>query len=162
MTKIGRLKVKHHPTSTVASHFIEYLSDSRMSLNSRISYGTMSCSLLSSALRGTEIEQFMSNHDQTCHDRSTLMLIYHTNIYSLLTPKRIGQHSFFGVSMLLYKGVRFIHWTSPVGFSSLLPHVLKMSDGTVRTFGSEAKRDRFEKYARAIKHKWKPTGKGRR
>lgn len=33
---------------------------------------------------------------------------------------------------------------------------LKMSDGSIRTFKSEAARDRFEKVARAIKRGWKP------
>lgn len=33
---------------------------------------------------------------------------------------------------------------------------LKMSDGTVRTFKSEAARDKFERVARAVKHGWKP------
>ena len=66
-----------------------------MGLNSGISYPTMSCSLLSSALRVTEIEQCMSNHDQACHDRSTLMLIYLMDIYSLLTLKMMGQHFLF-------------------------------------------------------------------
>lgn len=33
---------------------------------------------------------------------------------------------------------------------------LKMSDGTTRTFKSEAARDRFERVAQAVKHGWKP------
>ena len=32
---------------------------------------------------------------------------------------------------------------------------LKMSSGEVRKFGSEKKRDDFEKVARAVKHGWK-------
>lgn len=37
---------------------------------------------------------------------------------------------------------------------------LKMSSGEVRTFGSEEKRDNFEKVARAYKHGWAgPKGK---
>ena len=36
---------------------------------------------------------------------------------------------------------------------------LKMSDGTIRTFKSEAARDRFEKVAKAVKHGWKPKKK---
>lgn len=36
---------------------------------------------------------------------------------------------------------------------------LKMSSGEVRTFGSEKKRDNFEKVARAVKHGFKPTKK---
>lgn len=39
---------------------------------------------------------------------------------------------------------------------------LKMSSGEVREFGSEKKRDRFEKVAQAVKHGWKPPGKGRK
>ena len=33
---------------------------------------------------------------------------------------------------------------------------LKMSDGTVKTFKSEAARDNFERVAQAVKHGWKP------
>jgi hypothetical protein len=33
---------------------------------------------------------------------------------------------------------------------------LKMGDGSVRTFKSQAARDRFEKVAQAVKHGWKP------
>jgi len=33
---------------------------------------------------------------------------------------------------------------------------LKMGDGSIRTFKSQAARDRFEKTAQAIKHGWKP------
>ncbi|GEM_PF-2657613 len=33
---------------------------------------------------------------------------------------------------------------------------LRMSSGEIRTFGSESKRDNFEKMARAVKHGWKP------
>jgi hypothetical protein len=33
---------------------------------------------------------------------------------------------------------------------------LKMSDGSIRTFKSQAARDRFEKVALAIKRGWKP------
>lgn len=36
---------------------------------------------------------------------------------------------------------------------------LIMSSGEIRTFKSEAARDRFEKVAQAIKHGWKPTKK---
>lgn len=36
---------------------------------------------------------------------------------------------------------------------------LRMSSGKVRTFKSEAKRDRFEKVARAVKHGFKPRGR---
>ncbi len=35
---------------------------------------------------------------------------------------------------------------------------LKMSDGSIRTFKSEAARDRFEKVAQAVKHGWKGKG----
>ena len=35
---------------------------------------------------------------------------------------------------------------------------LKMSDGSIRTFKSEKKRDNFERVAQAVKHGWKPTG----
>lgn len=34
---------------------------------------------------------------------------------------------------------------------------LKMSSGEVRTFKSGAKRDNFERVARAHKHGWRPT-----
>lgn len=36
---------------------------------------------------------------------------------------------------------------------------LKMSSGEVRKFGSEEKRDNFEKVAEAYKHGWKPSGR---
>lgn len=36
---------------------------------------------------------------------------------------------------------------------------LKMSDGSVRTFKSGVKRDKFERYVQAIKHGWKPSGR---
>ncbi len=36
---------------------------------------------------------------------------------------------------------------------------LKMSSGEVRKFGSEQKRDNFERVAEAYKHGWRPTGK---
>ncbi len=36
---------------------------------------------------------------------------------------------------------------------------LRMSDGSVRKFGSQAKRDNFERVAEAYKHGWRPTGK---
>jgi hypothetical protein len=36
---------------------------------------------------------------------------------------------------------------------------LRMSSGEVREFGSEAKRDRFEKVAKAVKHGWTPPKK---
>jgi hypothetical protein len=39
---------------------------------------------------------------------------------------------------------------------------LKMSDGSVRKFKSKGARDRFERVAQAVKHGWKPTGKGRK
>jgi hypothetical protein len=38
---------------------------------------------------------------------------------------------------------------------------LKMSDGTIRKFGSESKRNNFERVAEAYKHGWRPTGKGK-
>lgn len=34
---------------------------------------------------------------------------------------------------------------------------LKMSDGTIRKFASEEKRNNFEKVAQAVKHGWVPT-----
>jgi len=34
---------------------------------------------------------------------------------------------------------------------------LKMSSGEVRTFKSKAKRDNFERVAKAVKHGWRPT-----
>lgn len=38
---------------------------------------------------------------------------------------------------------------------------LKMGDGSVRSFGSEKKRDNFERVAAAYSHGWKgPKGKG--
>lgn len=33
---------------------------------------------------------------------------------------------------------------------------IKMSSGKIRTFKSSGARDRFERYAEAIKHGWKP------
>ena len=36
---------------------------------------------------------------------------------------------------------------------------LKMSSGEIRTFKSKAKRDKFEKVARAVKHGFKPRKK---
>lgn len=36
---------------------------------------------------------------------------------------------------------------------------LKMSSGEVRTFGSEKKRNNFERVAQAYKHGWKPNRK---
>jgi len=36
---------------------------------------------------------------------------------------------------------------------------IKMSSGEVREFKSPEARDKFEKYVRALKHGWKPTGK---
>ncbi len=36
---------------------------------------------------------------------------------------------------------------------------LRMSDGSTRKFGSEEKRDNFERVAQAVKHGWKPTGR---
>ncbi len=38
---------------------------------------------------------------------------------------------------------------------------LRMTNGSVRTFRSAKARDRFERVAEAVKHGWKPTGKGR-
>ncbi len=38
---------------------------------------------------------------------------------------------------------------------------LRMASGEVRTFKSRGARDRFERFAQAVKHGWKP-GKGRR
>ena len=37
---------------------------------------------------------------------------------------------------------------------------LKMSSGKVKTFGSEKKRDNFERVAEAYKHGWRPKNKG--
>lgn len=39
---------------------------------------------------------------------------------------------------------------------------LKMSDGSIRTFRSEKARDDFERVAQAVKHGWKPSGKGKK
>jgi hypothetical protein len=39
---------------------------------------------------------------------------------------------------------------------------LKMSSGEVRTFKSEEARNNFERVAQAVKHGWKPTGKGQK
>lgn len=39
---------------------------------------------------------------------------------------------------------------------------LRMSSGEVRKFGSQKKRDNFERVAEAVKHGWKPTGKKKR
>lgn len=40
---------------------------------------------------------------------------------------------------------------------------LKMSSGEVRKFGSQKKRDNFERVAQAVKHGWKkPKGKGKK
>lgn len=36
---------------------------------------------------------------------------------------------------------------------------LRMSSGETRTFKSEGARDRFERYAQAVKHGWEPKGK---
>lgn len=36
---------------------------------------------------------------------------------------------------------------------------LKMSSGEVKQFGSEQKRDNFEKVAAAYSHGWKPSGR---
>lgn len=36
---------------------------------------------------------------------------------------------------------------------------LKMSSGKVKTFGSEKKRDNFERVAEAYKHGWRPKNK---
>ncbi len=38
---------------------------------------------------------------------------------------------------------------------------LKMSDGSVKKFESEKKRDNFERVAEAYKHGWKPKGGGK-
>jgi len=91
-----------------------------MGLNSRSSCGTMSCSLLSLALRGTETEQFISNHDRSCHGRSTLILIHLMNIYSLLTSKMIGQHSFFWSKPIATNARGTIH-LNPEGVEFSLP-----------------------------------------
>lgn len=39
---------------------------------------------------------------------------------------------------------------------------LRMSSGEVRKFGSESKRNNFERVAEAYKHGWRPTGKGKK
>lgn len=39
---------------------------------------------------------------------------------------------------------------------------LKMSDGSIRKFQSEKKRDNFERVAEAYKHGWRPSGKGKK
>jgi hypothetical protein len=39
---------------------------------------------------------------------------------------------------------------------------IRMSSGEIRHFKSKGARDRFEKYVRALKHGWKPTGKKKR
>ena len=39
---------------------------------------------------------------------------------------------------------------------------LKMSSGEVRKFKSEKARDNFERVAQAVKHGWKPAGKGKK
>jgi hypothetical protein len=36
---------------------------------------------------------------------------------------------------------------------------LKMSNGSIRTFKSNAARTAFEKYVQALKHSWKPSKK---
>ncbi len=36
---------------------------------------------------------------------------------------------------------------------------LKMSNGTVKTFKSQQKRDNFERVAEAYRHGWRPTKK---
>lgn len=36
---------------------------------------------------------------------------------------------------------------------------LRMSDGSIRTFASEEKRNHFERVAQAYKHGWKPKKK---
>lgn len=38
---------------------------------------------------------------------------------------------------------------------------LRMSSGEVRTFGSETKRDNFERVAEAVNHGWVPTHGGK-
>jgi len=35
---------------------------------------------------------------------------------------------------------------------------LRMSNGSVRTFASQKKRDNFERVAQAYNHGWRPTG----
>lgn len=37
-----------------------------------------------------------------------------------------------------------------------------MSSGEIRTFKSQAARNRFERVAKAVKHGWKPTKKRRK
>lgn len=39
---------------------------------------------------------------------------------------------------------------------------LRMSSGEIRTFKSQAARNRFERVAKAVKHGWKPTKKRRK
>lgn len=39
---------------------------------------------------------------------------------------------------------------------------LKMSNGTVKTFKSEKKRNNFERVAQAYKHGWTPKGKAKK
>lgn len=39
---------------------------------------------------------------------------------------------------------------------------LRMSDGSVRSFKSEAARDKFEKVAAAVKHGFKPTKRSKK
>lgn len=39
---------------------------------------------------------------------------------------------------------------------------LRMSNGTIRHFGSQRKRDNFERVARAYKHGWRPKGRKRK
>jgi hypothetical protein len=39
---------------------------------------------------------------------------------------------------------------------------LRMSSGEIRTFGSQKKRDNFERVAEAVKHGWKPKKKNKK
>lgn len=39
---------------------------------------------------------------------------------------------------------------------------LRMSSGEIRTFKSQAARNRFERVAKVVKHGWKPTKKRRK
>lgn len=39
---------------------------------------------------------------------------------------------------------------------------LRMSSGEIRHFKSERARNRFERFAQAYKHGWRPTGKRRK
>jgi hypothetical protein len=39
---------------------------------------------------------------------------------------------------------------------------LRGSDGKIKHFKSEKARDNYERVAEAVKHGWKPTGKGKK